>query len=52
MMRTMAHPPVLEGYLGFSRALNIFSNYFNKSAAVEVDFPRVALGEKTLAVTR
>jgi uncharacterized peroxidase-related enzyme len=32
-------------------ALNIFTNYFNKSAAVGVDFPRVALGEKTLAVT-
>ncbi len=83
-MRTMAHSPaVLEGYLGFSRALNggttdadirmvrqagytngeiaeiiahvalnIFTNYFNKAAGVEVDFPRVALGEKTLAVTR
>jgi len=33
-------------------ALNILTNYFNKAAAVEVDFPRVPLVSEPLAATR
>lgn len=32
-------------------ALNIFTNYFNKAADVEVDFPRVALATEALTLT-
>lgn len=33
-------------------ALNIFTNYFNKAAGVEVDFPKVTQGAGTLAAIR
>lgn len=33
-------------------ALNIFTNYFNKAAGVEVDFPRIPLATEALAGTR
>lgn len=33
-------------------ALNIFTNYFNKAAEVEVDFPKVPLATEAMAGTR
>jgi uncharacterized peroxidase-related enzyme len=33
-------------------ALNIFTNYFNKAAEVEVDFPKVPLATEVMAGTR